>query len=935
MNKMKLCAAVTAGILLSTGLPVFAAAEDVKMSEVTLRGDADLNENVGVTDVVKLSRYLLHTDSAVSINADLSGEGTIDAFDLALLKAMLLGSYTPEDFTGIVINEVCASNQASWSDADGREPDWVEIHNSGKTDVNLSGYGLADGKKNLFKYVFPEGTIIPAGGYLMVCCDDGLTSTDPAEHHAPFKLSASGETLYLTHPVYGTLDAVEVPAAKTDITYGRYENTGGFHMLTPTPGASNSTAERIVLVDAPVFSAESGFYDAEFQLDVTAAEGCTLYYTTDGTDPRTSAAAKVYDGSIRIYNNTSEPNKYSSGYDISLSSDSNPSFNVDKGQMIRAVCADAEGNYSDVVTKSYFVGKTAAYYRDMKVISLVTDPANLFDDDTGIYVVGNTYYEWRNSSDFDPNLDEWEVSNPTNYNQSGREWERPAEVQVFENGTLAYEGSVGIRIAGNATRSHQQKSIRLYARSEYGSSKMKYAFFEGLTDVNGDPITEFDKVTIRNHGNDVNDACMRDEIIQELAAGMDLAAQAGEQCILFIDGEFWGFYSLKERLEDNYVESHYGIDKDNVTTIKLGEVEGDAAAAQAYMDFYDWAMTADLSDPANYQRVCDTIDMQSFMDYITLQTYVCNYDWCNSDWVNNWQMWRASEVVEGNEYGDGRWRYMLYDTEYSSGLYGDAHTKYAYDTLGDLNTDEKWTNIGSLFRRLLDNEEFRTQFAENYRYHMETTFDYETSVKPLIDHYASTQKEAACITWKRFLGSWGDYLASNYDSAVQSVYDFYQNRGRYASSYLDQLLGEEPETSSGNMVTENALWSLYLDNTSGMGTLKADDNGDLTVRTDAVGDVSWSVQAYYTPVTLKAGKTYTFSYTLSSGTNGTMAAFLQRNGTPYDTFTWEQHNVGTSEQTYTQTFTAKEDCSIIKIGFDCGYNTGTFYISDVSLVCID
>ncbi|MBQ2264419.1 MAG: CotH kinase family protein [Oscillospiraceae bacterium] len=936
MNKMKLCAAMTAGILLSTGIPVSAAAEDVKMSAVSLRGDADLNENVGVTDVVKLSRYLLQADSKVSINADLTGEGTIDAFDLALLKAMLLGNYTPEDFTGLVINEVCASNQKCWSDADGREPDWVEIHNSGKTDVNLSGYGLADGKKNLFKYVFPEGTVIPAGGYLMVCCDDGLTSIDPAEHHAPFKLSASGETLYLTHPVYGTLDVVEVPAAKTDITFGRYENAvGGFSSLTPTPGASNSTAERVVIVDAPVFSAESGFYDAEFQLDVTAAEGCTLYYTTDGTDPRTSAAAKLYDGAIRIYNNTSDPNKYSSGYDITLSSDANPSFNVDKGQMIRAVCKDAEGNFSDVVTKSYFVGKTAAYYQDMKVVSIVTDPANLFDDDKGIYVVGNTYYEWRNSPQFDPTLEEWAVDNPTNYNQSGKEWERPAEVQVFEQGALAYEGSVGIRIAGNATRSHQQKSIRLYARSEYGSSKMKYEFFEGLTDASGNPITEFDKVTIRNHGNDVNDACMRDEIVQDLAANMDLAVQAGEQCILFIDGEFWGFYSLKERLEDHYVESHYGIDKDNVTTIKNGEVEGDAAVGQSYADFYEWAMAADMTDPANYQRACDTIDMQSLMDYITLETYVCNYDWCNSEWTNNWQMWRANTAVEGNAYGDGKWRFMVYDTEYSAGLYGDAGTQFTYDQLGNLNRQKNWTNLGMLFYKLMENESFRTAFAENYRWHVENTFDYETNVKPLIDRYASTQKEAACITWKRFLGSWGDRLASNYDASVQTVHQFYQNRGRYALQYLDALLGEDISVPDGSeIVAEKDLWKLYIDNSGGFGTMTANDTNDLTVVTTEVGTNHWCVQAQYSPVTVQAGKRYQLTYTLRSDGNGKVAAFLQRNAEPYDTFTFQQHSVGTSEQTYTQTFTAKEDCTFMKLGFDCGYNTGTFYITDLSLICL-
>lgn len=776
------------GALFCATVPLLAVA-NARAVQINLPGDADDNGIVSIADAVRLTRYLTAADVTVSMNADVSADGCISAVDLSMLKAMLLGNLSAADVTGLLINEVCASNQKSWSDADGREPDWVELYNSSDADMNISGCGISDSETDLFKYTFPKGTVVPAHGYLLICCDGGLVSSDTSEHHAAFKLSASGETLYLTHPIAGTVDVVAVPAVTTDITYGRYANgSANFCKLTPTPLASNDTAQKIVSVAAPAFSQESGFYDAEFQLSVTGTEGCTILYTTDGTDPTSSATAQTYNGTLLINNNTNQANRIGIDKDVSLYEDSNPRFNVDKGHVIRAVCVDADGNYSDVVTKSYYIGKTAAYYNDMKVISIVTDPANLFDDDTGIYVVGNAYYNWKNSAEYDPTYKEWDLRNPTNYNQSGAEWERPADIQVFEGGVLSYEDSVGIRIAGNATRCNAQKSLRLYARSAYGSSTMQYAFFDALTDENGDPITEFDKVTLRNHGNDISDAKMRDEVAQDLAADMHLSVQATQQCIVFLDGEFWGFYALKERLEDSYIESHYGIDKNNITTIKNGEIEGDAAVGQSYIDFYEWAMSADMRVAENYQRVCDTIDIASFMDYITLETYICNWDWCNESGTNNWQLWRCNAAVDGNAYGDGKWRYMLYDTEYSAGLYGSSETQYHYDALNHMHRDADWRNIGALFYKLMENETFAAAFAENYRYHVENTFDYNNRVKPIIDAYATSQREATCITWRRFQGAWGDMLANQYDASIQTVHTFYQNRGQYALQYLDAFL---------------------------------------------------------------------------------------------------------------------------------------------------
>ncbi len=929
MRYKKLLAAAAAGLLLLHGaMPV---AADVRMCEVTMPGDADRSESVSITDLVKLTKYLLSMDKDISINADLSEDGALDAFDLALLKKMLFGDYIPNDYTGLRINEICVSNSDSFSDAAGNSPDWIELYNSAQTDVDLSGFGLSDGKKNLFKYTFPEGTILPAGGYLVVCCDDAIVQNE-GEHHAPFKLSATGETVYLTHPANGTVDLVEAPACDTDVCYGRYENgSQNLSFLSPTPGETNDRAQRIVIVAAPEFSAESGFYDSQFDLTISGAEGVTIYYTTDGTDPRTSGTVQTYTGSISVQDRTYTQNVYSAVADISLSGYTPPSNSVDKGLIIRAVCADADGNYSDVVDKSYFVGQTESYYDSMKVISIVTDPANLFDGDTGIYMVGNGYYEWKNSWEYDSSLEEWSSANPTNYNQSGRESERPVTLQVFENGTLAYEEAVGMRIAGNATRSYPQKSLRFFARSDYGASKMEYAFFDELTDVFGNPITTFDKISLRNGGNDCTYARLRDDLNQALAAELDVSVQASEPCVVFIDGEFWGYYTIREREDDEYFASHYGLEKENITTIQAYEPEGDQSVYQSYVDFYDWAMNADLSQEENYQRVLDTIDIQSFMDYITVQTYISAYDWCNPTWTNNWIMWRSNTVVEGNEYGDGKWRYALYDTEYSSGLYNQKECMANYNTIGNLNREEDWGNIGALFYKLLENPTFCETFRENYISIVENYFDYDR-VNTLITEMSNTQREALLTTNTRFYNSYGNKINSSYDSYIEEVRNFYRNRKDYALRYLDELIPAAAAEPGENIVQSQSAWTDYF-NGSAAGTVTINGVNSVTMQTTSTSSEGWHMQASYVGFPLTGGKSYTLSFTAKADRELTFGAHVQEAYGDYKTFLMESFTVGTTAQTYSFTFTPGYDADPSQLGFDGAYSTGTVEITDISLVC--
>ena len=538
-------------------------------------------------------------------------------------------------------------------------------------------------------------------------------------------------------------------------------------------------------ITMPIFSVEAGFYDEAFELELSDENNNAIYYTTDGSDPRTSKTAMLYTDKINIYDNSDEPNQYSALTDITLLDDYiGPTSNVDKGIIIRAVSKNSSGEYSDVAYNSYFINKQAEYYKTMKVISLTTDGDYLFDSDNGAYMVGSEYYDWLEKIHH-LEYSASNVRNPTNYNKDGEESEFPVSIQVFENGTLAYTTNVGARITGSGSRAFPQKSIRFYARKEYGDSKMKYAFIDDLTDRNGNLIEKYDKITLRNAGQDNYNLHFCDAFIQDIVSERICDIQGAEPCILFIDGEFWGFYFMQEKQDDYYIQSHYGIEKKNVTIIKRDElVCGSQYVANDYYSFIEWASTADMTIPENYQLVCDEIDIQNFMDYIAIQTYIGNIDWAYT-YLNNWETWRTTVTDSNISYADGKWRFMLYDMDAISS-WDPKKRLVSLDLLNNMYREK--ASFATMFYNLLNNEDFKQEFYDNYIEIIETVFNPE-QVDEKITEYVSAYRQATLDTRERFKRE--IFNTIDYDEEVERFREFFQDRPEYAKKYLDKLVTDK------------------------------------------------------------------------------------------------------------------------------------------------
>lgn len=693
-----------------------------------------------------------------------------------LFACMIYRLSLPEDLKQVVVNEVCSNNFSLLQDENGRYSDYIELYNASDQRVSMDGCFLSDDENQLEKYPL-NGVVLAPKEYYVVWLD-GRDDVDAGK--IGFKISKFGDKVFLSNAdAEEIIDSVEVPALTYNTGYGRVKDgEPQWRMMDATPGASNNEAEVLPLVELkdPVFSVESGFYDAPFELTITAGENEVIYYTLDGSDP--TAESFRYTAPVKVEDASSRENVYAARTDLSPTRTYVPPFKVDKATILRAVSInERDQTASRIVSKVYFVGyDKREEYDSLPVVSLVTDPDNLFDMKTGIYGNGEVFEEYKEQgglqdgellhSFIDEEGEEHRLYMASNAFQDGREWERNAAVTYFDaEHNYCFTQNAGIRIAGQSTRATPKKSFSLYGRDIYDENVVfPYDFF---------PESPYATVKLRNGGNNNSELMFQDAFLEELAKDRNVSIQRSTPCVLFLNGEYWGIYNIRERYKEEYFKNHFDVNEDNVWLIdaRLAE-DGNEEAQAAYQSMIDTVTECDLSYDDVYAMVCGLIDVQSLIDYCCIHFYIDNRD---VSFGQNTALWRTAEVSE-RAYCDGRWRWMLYDLDV---------TLFEYDEDTAVKIKDSDLFQEPALQSLLDSELFRKQLCLTFMDIANTTYAYERVHKKLME-WKEIYQAQMIKGQHRFFDE--DFTEEDFDVYIAQADDFFRRRLPYAANDLKEAL---------------------------------------------------------------------------------------------------------------------------------------------------
>ncbi|MBR6184983.1 MAG: CotH kinase family protein [Clostridia bacterium] len=495
----------------------------------------------------------------------------------------------------IVISEVMTSNGVYTND--GEAYDWIELHNTGSKAVDISGYYLSDKAKKPTKWAFPANTTIKANGYILVyCTGEEMSPGKNGTYYANFKLSSSGENVYLTDKDgETTVFSLSIPAQYGNVSWGIPEGKSEYlYFAEATPGKPNAKEGYPARSEKPVIQTPGGFYDAAVTVFAFQEEDAALRYTLDGSTPTQKSSLFPADG-----------------------------LTFSKTAVLR-VRAFGEGEVpSETVAATYILGQE----QPVPVISLITDEKYLFDKKTGLLVKG--------ASSSYPNYE--------------HDWEYPVNIEYFNlDGECEINQMGTFTTAGHSARQNAQKTIAIYARKAYGPGEFSFNPFPNRD------YESYKSLLLRGANSDAFSTRLRDPVISSLAEPLGIIYQDALAIEVYINGEYWGHYNLREKINKYFVAQWENVtDEKQIDQIDILARTGrdnfvQNGSNEDWLALCEFCRKKDLNDPENLQYVLDNLDIDSLFTHTAFEIIIGNNDFTN---------------VRVYRVPDGKWKYLLFDVE--------------------------------------------------------------------------------------------------------------------------------------------------------------------------------------------------------------------------------------------------------------------------------
>lgn len=650
---------------------------------------------------------------------------------------------------GLVINEIMVSNANMYLDPSFNYGSWIELYNPTNEKILLSGLYISDDPDNLKKFRLPMTYgILHPNKYDCIFFDHNGIWNRGELHQVNFKLDYDGGTIYISDD-NGILIQQDYPAAVSRTSYARTTDGGSEWGITYTPSryASNAGSEFAVeQVEAPVFSHESGLFNEDFLLQITAPEGSILYVTTDGTVP-----------SVNNYNLIAEDGKASlpfAGY----------------GGSIRARAFKAGMLPSEVVTRSYI--KNHGF--TLPIINVTVDFEDLFGEDYGIM---------NSASSINGRPGNGQFSNK-NYNM---DWDRPVNFEYFSaDGSSVFSQEVDMSMCGGWSRAFTPHSFKLKANKLIdGKGSLNYPFFKNK------PFLKHKALQIRQGGND-NTSRIKDAALQQVvvSSGLNIDAQESQPVHVFFNSNYYATLNMREPNNKHFAYANYGIDSDDIDQFEMSPDSGyvqKEGTDDAFLRWYD--LSEDAADPDIYNEIAQLVDIDEYINYMAVEFYLANKDWPQ----NNIKGFRSRK--------DGKFHFVLFDLDQAFQLSDNTvfttfagkkthlfDTLYGMDANGNDYYYVRWNKeikMVTIFLNMLKNDTFRKRFIDTFCIVGGSVFE-PSRVKEIV-----SERRDYMIAARNAIDS--DFRKTSYDN------DSYYNPSTSASEIITKLTTERNTTMMTTM----------------------------------------------------------------------------------------------------------------------------------------